>query len=333
MKIQLVAINAKYIHSNLAVYCLQAYAQKHGIAVDKKEYTINHNADDILAGIYKDNPDVVCFSCYIWNITFVKELIKELKKLRPSMQIWVGGPEVSYNAVAFLEEEAGVTGVMRLEGEETFLELCKKSFTNTEEVLGITYRKGNAIVENPARAVMDLNILPFSYDNPQDLEHRIYYYESSRGCPFSCSYCLSSVDKVLRFKSLEKVYEELLVFLGWKVGQVKFVDRTFNTKKDHAMGIWKFLKENDNGVTNFHFEIAADLLDDEQIEFLAGLRPGLVQLEIGVQSTNEQTLKEVRRHSDLNKIEVYFPLLQVKCWHPRLIGKLHNHSEIRWLRR
>lgn len=302
MKIQLVAINAKYIHSNLAVYCLEAYAREHGIDVEKKEYTINHNADDILAGIYKDNPQVVCFSCYIWNIAYVRELIRELKKVRPQMQIWVGGPEVSYCAQGFLQEEAEVTGVMRQEGEETFLQLCRREFEGLEDVKGITYRLNGEIVENPDRAPMNLDELPFSYTNPKDLEHRIMYYESSRGCPFSCSYCLSSVDKKLRFKSLEKVYKELDVFLEWKVNQVKFVDRTFNAKKEHAMSIWKYLNEHDNGVTNFHFEIAADLLDEEQLQLLSKLRPGLVQLEIGVQSTNEETLKEVRRHTDLDKI-------------------------------
>ncbi len=302
MKIQLVAINAKYIHSNLAVYCLQAYAKKHGVEVERKEYTINHNADDILAGIYLDNPQVVCFSCYIWNIVYVRELIRELKKLRPEIQIWVGGPEVSYHGEDFLKEETGVTGVMRQEGEETFLELCKQSFLNLSEIQGITYRDRENIICNPDREPMNLDDLPFAYERPEELQNRIMYYESSRGCPFSCSYCLSSVDKRLRFKSLEKVYKELAVFLAWKVPQVKFVDRTFNTKKEHAMGIWRFLKEQDNGVTNFHFEIAADLLDDEELEFLATLRPGLVQLEIGVQSTHPETLKEVKRNTNLEKI-------------------------------
>ncbi len=302
MKISLVAINAKYIHSNLAVYCLETYANTHGMKVEKKEYTINHNADDILAGIYKDNPDVVCFSCYIWNIAYVRELIVELKKICPQMQIWVGGPEVSYNGSSFLKEMSGVDGVMRGEGEETFLELCKHSFTNLSDIKGIVYRDGGNIVTNPEREPMNLDDLPFPYSNLQDLEHRILYYESSRGCPFSCSYCLSSVDKRLRFKSLEKVYEELNLFLNQKVPQVKFVDRTFNAKKEHALGVWRYIKEHDNGITNFHFEIAADLLGEEEVELLASLRPGLVQLEIGVQSTNEETLKEVRRNSSFHKI-------------------------------
>lgn len=302
MKIQLVAINAKYIHSNLAVYCLESYVKQHGIHVSKKEYTINHDADHILAGIYQDAPDVVCISCYIWNILFVKELIAELKKLRPDMQIWLGGPEVSYNAREFLREYPQVSGIMRQEGEETFLQLCKCSFAALSDVEGITYRDGEQVIENSARENVELDKLPFPYENPSELSNRIYYYESSRGCPFSCSYCLSSVDKRLRFKSLEKVYDELGIFLEWKVPQVKFVDRTFNTRKEHAMGIWNFLKEHDNGVTNFHFEIAADLLDEEELQLLSTLRPGLVQLEIGVQSTNEQTLKEVRRNTDLDKI-------------------------------
>ena len=302
MKISLVAINAKYIHSNLAVFCLEAYAKAHGLDVEKKEYTINHNADDVLAGIYTDNPDIVCFSCYIWNIAYVKEVIIELQKIRPQIQIWVGGPEVSYNATEFLTEMTGVSGVMRGEGEETFMELCKCSFENLSQIKGITYREGECIVENADREPMNLDNLPFPYANLQELQHRILYYESSRGCPFSCSYCLSSVDKRLRFKTLKKVYEELEVFLENKVPQVKFVDRTFNAKKEHAMGVWRYIKEHDNGITNFHFEIAADLLSVEELELLASLRPGLVQLEIGVQSTNEETLKEVRRNTALTKI-------------------------------
>lgn len=305
MKIILAACNAKYIHSNLAVYDLQAYARQYQQHILLKEYTINQQKDEIMKDLYEEKPDVICFSCYIWNISFVKELAEDLKKVLPSVPFWAGGPEVSFDAEAFLAANPAFDGVMVGEGEETFLELAgyyvdhRKSL---EQIRGIAFRKENQVLHNGWREIMDLSKVPFPYKDLQDFDHRIIYYESSRGCPFSCSYCLSSVDKKLRFRSLDLVRKELQFFLDHKVPQVKFVDRTFNCKHDHAMAIWKYIVEHDNGVTNFHFEIAADLLREEELELMATMRPGLIQLEIGVQSTNLQTLEAIRRKTDFSRI-------------------------------
>lgn len=313
MKIYLTAINAKYIHSNLAVYSLQAYANRYRnnelpLEITLGEYTINHRLEDILEGIYKAEPEVLCFSCYIWNIAYVTELIREYHKLRPEIPIWVGGPEVSYEVEPFLREYPEVTGVMRGEGEQTFLEICEYyaaggSHFSLSEIAGIAYREGDEVVCTAERLPIDMSSIPFCYDRIEDFTNRIIYYESSRGCPFRCSYCLSSVEKALRFRSLELVKSELLFFIEKKVPQVKFVDRTFNCSHVHAMEIWRFIAEHDNGSTNFHFEISADLLNQEELELLAGLRPGLVQLEIGVQSTNEATIAEIHRTMQLERLK------------------------------
>ena len=303
----LAAVNAKYIHSNLAVYSMKSYCREYEKYVEIGEYTINQQKDEILKSIYKKQPKVLCFSCYIWNISFVKELICDLKKILPQTVIWAGGPEVSYDAEKFLQELPEVTGVMCGEGEETFLELVQHYVHEKEEdaladIKGIVFQKNGEIVRNPFREIMDMDKLVFPYKNISLFEHKIIYYESSRGCPFSCSYCLSSIDKKLRFRSLSLVKEELQFFLDAKVPQVKFVDRTFNCKKEHALEIWNYIHEHDNGITNFHFEIAADLLTEEEIQLIHTMRPGLIQLEIGVQSTNPQTIEEIRRKTSFEKI-------------------------------
>ena len=361
MKILLTAINAKYIHSNLAVYSLQAYAAAHGHKIERAEYTINNQLEDILEKIYRQKPDVLLFSCYIWNIEYVKELVSEFHKLRPEVPIWVGGPEVSFETERFLRENPAVTGIMMGEGERTLTELCDyfeqceqdTQFTtkNREEVQtelvrahaenekrtgdlseikekmleridGISYRRSDGTVAiQPLRSLLPMDELPFCYANLKDFEHRIIYYESSRGCPFSCSYCLSSVDKKLRFRSLPLVYKELQFFIDAKVPQVKFVDRTFNCQHEHAMGIWKYIKEHDNGITNFHFEISADLLRKDELELISDMRPGLIQLEIGVQSTNGDTIREIHRTMRLE--EVYRAVNRVKA------GKnIHQHLDL-----
>lgn len=299
MKIVLTAINAKYIHSNLAVYSLRAYAAPYKDEIEIAEYTINQQLDDILMDIYKKKPDVLCFSCYIWNLTYVEELIREVKKIFPNLPIWVGGPEVSYDAQEVLERLPEVTGVMFGEGEETFLELLHyyhSEKSSLSQIAGIAYRdaEGN-IHQNEWRKTIDLSTVPFVYQDMADFKNKIIYYESSRGCPFSCSYCLSSVDKCLRFRDLELVKRELQFFIDAEVPQVKFVDRTFNCNHKHAMEIWSYLVEHDKGITNFHFEVAADLLNEEEIQLIEKMRPGLIQLEIGVQSTNEKTIHEIRR--------------------------------------
>ena len=306
MKILLAACNAKYIHSNLAVYDLKAYSSDYDEHVILREYTINQPKDEILKDIYSSGADVVCFSCYIWNISFVRELIRDLVKILPKTAFWAGGPEVSYDAEKFLTEMPEMTGVMVGEGEKTFHDLLEFYIDGKDslgEISGIAYRTGDKIIHNGWRELMDLSAIPFVYEHLEKFENRIIYYESSRGCPFSCSYCLSSIDKKLRFRDLELVKKELQFFLDHRVPQVKFVDRTFNCKHEHAMTIWKYILEHDNGVTNFHFEISADLLREEEMELMSQMRPGLIQLEIGVQSTNPETIRAIHRHMDLKKLE------------------------------
>ncbi|HBA62464.1 MAG TPA: B12-binding domain-containing radical SAM protein [Lachnospiraceae bacterium] len=311
MRILLAAINAKYIHSNLAVYSLRAYAKPYREKIRIAEYTINQPLEEILMDLYRQGPDLLCFSCYIWNIELVGKLIRELRKVLPDTRIWAGGPEVSYDSREFLLRYPEASGVMKGEGEETFLALLeywsdgeKLNFERSPDAIeGITWRAADGtIAENPWRPVMDLSRVPFIYEDLELFRNKILYYESSRGCPFRCSYCLSSVDKCLRFRGLELVKRELQFFLDHKVPQVKFVDRTFNCRHEHALAVWQYLKEHDNGITNFHFEISADLLNEEELELIASMRPGLIQLEIGVQSTNPETIREIRRTMRFDKV-------------------------------
>ena len=352
MKFLLAAINAKYIHSNPGVYSLRAFARTKIPEADIEigEYTINHRMDLILQDIYRRKPDFIGFSCYIWNITCVMEIARDIKKVLPETEIWLGGPEVSYDAKEVLMREQAVCGVMRGEGELTFTELvgayrkreelcaagghtgddpetksqradsdsikyAQQSGAGESEtgdsgnldldhISGITYRNENGeIVEHGPQRILSLDEIPFYYDDMAGFENRIVYYESSRGCPFSCSYCLSSIDKTVRFRSLDLVLPELQFFLDHKVPQVKFVDRTFNCKRDHTLGIWHYLAEHDNGITNFHFEVSADIFDAEELDLIGTMRPGLIQLEIGVQSTNPDTIREIHRHMDLVKLK------------------------------
>ena len=308
MKTVLVAINAKYIHSNLAVYSLRSYARTFGYEPKLLEFTINQQKDQILKGIYEAKPDLLCFSCYIWNLSYVEEIIEDIKKILPKVTIWAGGPEVSYDAPQFLKRHPEVDGIMCAEGEQTLTELIryyeteKSQGKSLDEINGIVYQENRMIHQTPLRDIMNMDDLVFPYEDLKDFEHKIIYYESSRGCPFSCSYCLSSIDKKLRFRSFSLVEKELEFFLAHKVPQVKFVDRTFNCKKSHAMAIWNYIKEHDNGITNFHFEVAADLLTEDEIALIQTMRPGLIQLEIGVQSTNEKTLAEIHRKTDFEEI-------------------------------
>lgn len=325
MKILLAACNAKYIHSNLAVYDLQAYASDYADHIVLKEYTINQQKDDIMRDIYLEHPDVVCVSCYIWNLSFVKELMADLIKILPGADFWAGGPEVSYDAEKFLTENSEFKGVMVGEGEETFKELAghyvEKNPQNLKNMTGICYRDGDQIIHNGWRQIMDLSSIPFIYKDLSEFKNRIIYYESSRGCPFSCSYCLSSIDKKLRFRDTETVKKELQFFIDNKVPQVKFVDRTFNCKHDHAMAIWKYINEHDNGVTNFHFEISADLLREEELQEMSTMRPGLIQLEIGVQSTNPDTIKAIHRTMDFEKLKGIVDRIHS-------FGNIHQHLDL-----
>ena len=330
--------------------------ESHSMQVEIAEYTINNQMELILEDIYRRKPDMVGISCYIWNIAYALDLVRDIHKVLPDTDIWLGGPEVSYDAPQLLVREPEVFGVMKGEGEEMFAALleCYRTLGCTvrslgwneqknvaaesvadsgrlpelqdrpetarvseisgnarvsafwhcmSQVAGLTYHGADGIIcDQPIRPVMDMNRIPFLYPSLKGFENRIVYYESSRGCPFSCSYCLSSIDKSVRFRDLKLVLPELDFFLEKRVPQVKFVDRTFNAKKSHAMAIWKHILEHDNGVTNFHFEITADLLDEEELELISRMRPGLIQLEIGVQSTNTETIRAIRRKMDLKRL-------------------------------
>lgn len=400
MRFLLCGINAKYIHSNLAIFSLKAYADRKkipGAEIILKEYTINNYVEDILQDLYEEKADVVIFSCYIWNISFVRELAAELKKVSPDVKIWAGGPEVSYAANKFLMENSAFDLIMQGEGEEVFSELIRltveekcrikdvykqseskkvlseivekrysierkqavkeekdiedKHFAGEDNVYptnyidmlklqklqGIAVRDfsgeaalGNAesnignktkIINTGFATLMDMDTIPFVYEDFHLFEHKILYYETSRGCPFCCSYCLSSVDKTVRFRSLPIVKKELDAFLEAKVPQVKFVDRTFNCNRQRAIDIWSYLVENDNGITNFHFEISSDLLGEEELELFAKMRPGLIQLEIGVQSTNGETVDAIHRHMDLDKLFHYVDRVHE-------LGNIHQHLDL-----
>lgn len=330
MKILLVGINAKYIHSNLAVYSLRASAMERfkdekNVRIELVEYTINQTVEKIIQSIYKTRPDLIGISCYIWNVMMVQKIVAELHKLLSDVPIWLGGPEVSFDLKWQMQRFPAAAGIMYGEGEGIFPKLIEAYAgrkNDVKNINGIIYRdqEDNIIINAPAE-IMDLDGLPFPYDNIEDFQNRIIYYETSRGCPYSCAYCLSSVEKKLRYRSLDKVYVELQIFLDAKVKQVKFVDRTFNCNHSHAMAILHYIKEHDNGVTNFHFEVAGDLLTEEEIMLIGSLRPGLIQLEIGVQSTNEKTLKAIQRRTDLELLKDNIRKLLKK-------GNVHLHLDL-----
>lgn len=320
MKFLLVALNAKYIHSNPAIYSLRRYAGELAGYVELAEYTINNRMEEILENIYDRKPDVIGFSCYIWNREMILELIPELHKLLPELPIWLGGPEASLDAEQILGKYPSVTGIMAGEGEETFAELLAYYVTGKGDlrgIAGLVLRDG----ATAKRELLSLTEIPFLYEDTADFENRIIYYESQRGCPFSCSYCLSSIDKKVRFRGIAVVKQELQFFLEKRVKQVKFVDRTFNCNHAHAAEIWRYIKEHDNGITNFHFEVAGDILSDEEIELLNGMRAGLVQLEIGVQSANAETLAEIRRVMDMEKLKAAVERI-------RRGGRVHQHLDL-----
>lgn len=314
MKFLLVGINAKYIHTNPALFCLKSYANEYSecgdLAIEIAEYTINQQVEDIVGDIASKKADFVGFSTYIWNISEVKRVSSMLSKIAPKTHIWLGGPEVSFNGIERMKEMPYLTGIMLNEGEETFTELVRLySDCNLKDIgdklsaiKGIVFEKDGKIEKTPERECINLNNLPFIYDDFSYFKDKIIYYESSRGCPFSCAYCLSSVDKQLRFKTIEKVKDELKRFIDEGVLMVKFVDRTFNCNKERTLELLRFLRDTDNKVTTFHFEIAGDILSKEECDILETLRPGLVQLEIGVQSTNERTLSAINRKTDLKKL-------------------------------
>ena len=319
MKILMVAANAKYIHSSLALRSIQKYCHKYISHITNLELTINHNENDALRSIYDEKPDVVSFSCYIWNIEMVENLMPTIRKILPDCKIILGGPEVSYNSEELFIKNPDLDMVIEGEGEQTWYEVLSHYIDQAkdlEEIDGIVYRDSNNLVHrNPDRVPMDLNDIPFVYDDIGELDNRIIYYEATRGCPFSCQYCLSSVESGVRFLKLPRVFEDLQTFLDHEVKQVKFVDRTFNANIKYAMEIWRYLKENDNGITNFHFEIAADIMTDEAVAFLKDARPNLFQFEIGVQSTNEEVLTIIQRKMDFEEVS-------------RIVQGIKNHKNI-----
>lgn len=324
MKVLLTAINAKYIHSNLAVYSLRANLKEYKDNVKLKEYTINHKREAVIQDIYLEHPDVLALSCYIWNVDFIRGILADIKKMLPQTEIWLGGPEVTYLSEQFLKENPWVKGIIRGEGEVTFRELVSfyvDKQIKLKDICGLTYVQEGTIYSNPDRELVSMDDLTFAYEDLNDFENRIIYYESSRGCPYSCAYCLSSVDKSVRFRSLELVEKELLFFIEHKVPQVKFVDRTFNCSRKHTMGIFQIIKKYDNGITNFHFEISADILNEEELNFLSTLRPGLVQLEIGVQSVNEQTISAIHRKTTFEKLKKNVLFIKQK-------GNIHQHLDL-----
>ncbi len=319
MRVLLIAVNAKYIHSNPAVYSLRAYAQAAlgdlpEVGIEIAEYTINQNTENILADIYRRKPDIAAFSCYIWNWNTIQELLPELPKLLPDTKLWLGGPEVSFHAEKILAQYTQLTGIMVGEGEETFTQLVRFYHApkgQLQDIPGLVLPQGRT----QPRELTDMSKLPFLYEDLGKFQNRIIYYESQRGCPFRCAYCLSAIDKSVRLRDIETVKKELRYFLDHKVSQVKFIDRTFNCNAAHALAIWRYLLENDNGVTNFHFEIAADLMTEEELEVLKQMRPGLIQLEIGVQSTNEQTLHAINRYMSLEHLR-------------QVVDKIHSFHNI-----
>lgn len=303
----LIGINAKFIHSNLAIRSIASYIQAHigdKISLQLLEFSINQETDYILSQIMEKKPTLIGFSCYLWNIELVRKLSRSIKKLLPYCQILYGGPEVSYTVESELIHNPSVDYILTGEGEVTFLALL--SYLNLNQGFpthGVAYWDKGQIVQLSSNGGMSLDDLVFPYTlDFSGLDHRILYYETSRGCPFNCQYCLSSIEKGVRFKSLNKVYEELSIFLNNKVRQVKFVDRTFNAKQEHALGIMKYIIAHDNGVTNFHFEVAPELVTEDFLDILKQARQGLFQLEMGVQSTNPLTLQIIKRHNQLDKI-------------------------------
>ncbi len=341
MKFLLAAINAKYIHSNPAIYSLRAYAGAElRQFIELAEYTINQSMQEILSDIYVRKPDIIGFSCYIWNWRLIQEMLCELPKLLPGVSLWLGGPEVTYDAGQILRRYPQLAGIMVGEGEATFRELleyyagaageqaCAAEAVRQKEK-GKTVR--HCLQEIPglclpagytaSREPVDLSTIPFLYHDLKPFENKILYYESGRGCPFSCCYCLSSVEKRVRMRDISVVKRELQFFLDNKVRQVKFVDRTFNCSHSHTMAVWQYILEHDNGVTNFHFEISADLLREEETALLNRFRPGLAQLEIGVQSVNPVTLQAIGRTMNLEKLEHAVAAI-------RSGGNVHQHLDL-----
>ncbi len=326
MNVNLIGINCKYIHTNLAIRSLKKYCDATNTLesnINLYEYTINNNLDDILEDIYSNKADVIGFSVYLWNVEIIKNIICELKKVMPNTKILVGGPEVSYYTVEEFEL-LGADFLIKRYGEKTFYDLLHNLENNKplNTLKSFMYYDSDVVYNNNEINFANLEDIPFVYnDCLDDFENKIIYYEASRGCPYSCQYCLSSVEEGLYILPIERVFSDISFFLDNKVMQVKFCDRTFNANKNYAKSIWKFLIENDNQYTNFHFELSAEIIDQEMLEILATAREGLIQFEIGIQSTNQQTLTEVARSINTESIFKNVKILND-------LGNIHLHTDL-----
>jgi len=326
MNILLVSLNTKYVHSNLAIRYIREYCKELPVNINVEEYTINQHVEDIVGEIFRSEYDVICFSVYIWNLEENMRVAEMIKDLNPSIKIVMGGPEVSYDAIQLLEKHPYVDVIMRGEGEKTAFEFFKSINKNEslDLVKGITYRTEADIIENDERILIsDLSTIPFPYTELElkNFENKIVYYESSRGCPFNCAFCLSSTIRGLRYFNLDRVKSDLSKLLKAKVKQIKFVDRTFNASKNHAKEIMAYIIENDNKHTNVHFEITAHLVDDEFLNLLDKAPVGLFQLEIGVQTTNEDTISAIHRTTDFKQLSEVVKKIND-------IGKAHQHLDL-----
>ncbi|MBU8904977.1 B12-binding domain-containing radical SAM protein [Desertibacillus haloalkaliphilus] len=325
MKVIATTLNAKYIHTCLALRCLKAYAEP-DLPVEIVEYTIKDPAMNVVSDLYSKDPDVIGFSCYIWNIEETIEIVKMLKKVKPEVKIVLGGPEVSYDVKDWLERIPEADYIVVGEGEETFKQLLEE--LNSEEklhmVFGLGYRKNGDAVVNPPRPKLDLNQIPSPYRFQEDraaLNKRVTYFETSRGCPFSCQFCLSSIEVGVRYFDIERVKDDLLYLINSGAKLIKFVDRTFNIKRDYALEIFQFLIDNHGGAV-FQFEITADIMRPEVLDFLnEHAPPGIFRFEIGVQSTNDETNDLVMRRQNFEKLKRTVALVKEG-------GKIDQHLDL-----
>ena len=321
MKFLLTTLNAKYIHLNLALRSISAFCRKFNPEIC--EYTINDNIDNIIASLHSKKADVIAFSCYIWNIEKVLYISQCLKKVNPNLIIILGGHEVSHDSKEILKENPWIDFIIRGEGEKPCYELFEALYNRrfVDKIPSITYREEDKILENPLGEAGGLNDYPFAYDESiRGFRGKIVYYESSRGCPYCCSYCLSGDSRRVDYLDLDRVKKELLFFIKNEVPLVKFVDRTFNADKKRANEIWKFIIENSRK-TCFHFELAGSLIDDSTIEILKNAPEGIIQFEIGVQSTNENTISAIGRSIEFEDVKENVEKILA-------LGNIHIHLDL-----
>lgn len=323
MKICLATLNSKYTHTSLALRLIQAYIAPLGHEVVLKEYTINTPLYQVIGQLHRESADLLLFSSYIWNGSECLQIAESLKALRPELLIGFGGPEVSFNPEEVLSEHLWVDFILRGEGEQIVYDLVKvlSSGEALSSVNGLSFRMGDSFIHNPDPLPLAMDALAFPYDDLALVKDRILYYESSRGCPYNCSYCLSSATKGIRFRDPALVEADLRAFVEAGVKQVKFIDRTFNANPKRALALWRLMAELDDGQINFHFEITAELLREEDIAFLKTLRPGLFQFEIGVQTTMPEASEAVNRRLGFDKLKA--PVLMLQA-----LSNIHIHLDL-----